>query len=79
DAAGFLLGTTNDSWYIYNQELTGIGNDLDRLNQELGDLVEADKENADKWKPDQGEGNQGSEIPRPEKPWGGNENGNGNG
>ena len=79
DAAGFLLGTTNDLWYIYNQELTGIGNDLDRLNQELGDLVEADKENADKWKPDQGEGNQGSEIPRPEKPWGGNENGNGNG
>lgn len=41
--------------------------------------MEADKENADKWKPDQGEGNQGSEIPRPEKPWGGNENGNGNG
>ncbi len=43
NAAGELAEAAMDVWYIYNQELTGIGNDLDRLNQEWGDLAEADK------------------------------------
>lgn len=35
DAAGYLGQTTNDLWYIYNQELTGVGDDLKRLGTEL--------------------------------------------
>ena len=34
-ASGDLLSTANDLWYIYNQELTGISEDLKRLNEEL--------------------------------------------
>jgi hypothetical protein len=45
-AGGTLLGTANELWYIYNQELTGIGNDLNRLTGEWADQAEADKE---KW------------------------------
>lgn len=37
DAAGYLGQTTNDLWYIYNQELTGVGEDLKRLGTELQD------------------------------------------
>lgn len=44
-AGGRLLSTANDLWYIYNQELTGINNDLKTLNDELSDQSEADKEN----------------------------------
>lgn len=50
DAAGNLTGAANDLWYIYNQELTGISNDLSRLNQEWANQAEADgsKTNGDK-------------------------------
>ena len=34
-AAGELLGTASDVWYLYNQELKGINSDLDRLMGEL--------------------------------------------
>ena len=54
-AGGTLLGTANELWYIYNQELTGIGNDLSRLTGEWADQAEADKE---KW-----EGNDGGDPP----------------
>lgn len=37
DAAGFLGQTTNELWYLYNQELTGVGDDLKRLSTELQD------------------------------------------
>lgn len=43
DAAGYLGQTTNDLWYIYNQELTGAGEDLKRLGSELQDS-ESEKE-----------------------------------
>lgn len=46
-AGGNLTGTANDLWYIYNQELTGINNDLNRLNQEWAAQAEADKEKVD--------------------------------
>jgi len=36
-AAGGLTTATNDLWYIYNQELTGLGSDLQRLNADLAD------------------------------------------
>lgn len=44
-AMGNLTAAANDLWYIYNQELTGINNDLKRLNDELEGQAEADKEN----------------------------------
>lgn len=44
-AAENLTNTTNDLWYIYNQELTGVGNDLDRLGTDLENQGNADKEN----------------------------------
>lgn len=37
-AAGSLSGAGNDLWYLYNQELTGISNDLSILNDETKDL-----------------------------------------
>jgi len=44
-AAGNLLGATNDLWYIYNQELTGISDDLKRLNTDLKNQSDSDKAN----------------------------------
>lgn len=41
-AAGGLTTAANDLWYIYNQELTGIGNDLQRLNADLADQADKD-------------------------------------
>ena len=35
-AGNSLTGTTNDLWYIYNQELNGVSNDLKVLNNEIG-------------------------------------------
>ena len=46
-AAGNLLGTGNDLWYLFNQELTGISSDLSRLNQEMEDLAASDRDKAD--------------------------------
>ena len=46
-AAGNLLGTGNELWYLYNQELTGINNDLSRLNQEIADQAAIDRDKAD--------------------------------
>lgn len=46
-AGGELLGTANTLWYIYNQELNGIGNDLGALNEDLSNQNEEDKENGD--------------------------------
>lgn len=43
-AAGYLTSAGNDLWYIYNQELTGIGNDLKRLNTDLENQGNADKD-----------------------------------
>lgn len=40
-AGAGLTGTANELWYIYNQELTGIGDDLSRLNGEWRDQAEA--------------------------------------
>lgn len=37
-----LSTTTNDLWYLYNQELAGIGSDLQRLNTDLADQAEND-------------------------------------
>lgn len=42
-AAGVLTSTANELWYLYNQELAGLGNDLQRLNADLAD--QADKDN----------------------------------
>ncbi|MCM1026668.1 MAG: hypothetical protein NC432_09535 [Roseburia sp.] len=43
DTASYLTGTANELWYIYNQELTGIGSDIKRLNT---DLQDANQENS---------------------------------
>lgn len=40
-----LTGTANELWYIYNNELTGISQNLKTLNQEWKDQSEADKNN----------------------------------
>jgi len=40
-AGGYLTGTANFLWYIYNQELAGINTDLQRLNGDLRDQAEA--------------------------------------
>ncbi|MGN0403219.1 MAG: GLUG motif-containing protein [Acetatifactor sp.] len=44
-AAGNLSGAVNELWYIYNQELTGVGNDLKRLNTDLENQGNTDREN----------------------------------
>ncbi|WP_276949961.1 hypothetical protein [Acetatifactor muris] len=43
-AAGNLTGTANELWYIYNQELTGINDDLSRLTREWAEQAEIDEE-----------------------------------
>lgn len=43
-AGGYLTGTANFLWYLYNQELGGINSDLQRLN---GDLKEQTGETKD--------------------------------
>lgn len=43
-AGSALSNTSMDLWYIYNQELTGINNDLKALNEELTNLSQEDKE-----------------------------------
>lgn len=43
DAAGELLGTANDLWYIYNQELGGINSDLNRLVKDLGEAGDSEE------------------------------------
>lgn len=45
DAAGNLLGTANELWYIYNQELTGVSDDLKRLSTDMKEQSDADKSN----------------------------------
>lgn len=37
-AASELIATANELWYIYNQELSGVSSDLERLNGDLGAL-----------------------------------------
>ena len=46
-AGGSLTGAANELWYIYNQELTGISDDLNRLNGEWKDQAEADRNQAE--------------------------------
>lgn len=41
DAAGYLLETADYLWYVYNQELTGINTDMQRLNTDLKEQSEA--------------------------------------
>lgn len=41
-AAGGLTTAANDLWYIYNQELAGLGNDLQRLNADLAEQADRD-------------------------------------
>lgn len=45
EAAAVLSNTTNDLWYIYNQELNGLGSDFERLGNELETQGDADREN----------------------------------
>ena len=47
-ARKFLTGTTNDLWYIYNQELNGVSNDLKVLNNDLNKQAEDDKNNGNR-------------------------------
>ncbi len=58
-AAGRLSSVANELWYIYNQELTGIGNDLDRLNQELEEQDTQDREEGNTTDHVIGEGEEG--------------------
>lgn len=45
NAAGNLLNAATDLWYIYNQELTGISKDLERLSTDVRNQNETDREN----------------------------------
>ena len=47
-AGNSLTGTTNDLWYIYNQELNGVSNDLKVLNNDLNKQAEDDKNNGNR-------------------------------
>ena len=44
-AGSSLSGTATDLWYIYNQELNGVSNDLKILNDELNKQADNDKNN----------------------------------
>ena len=44
-AGSSLTGTTHDLWYIYNQELNGVSNDLKTLNNDLNNQADSDKNN----------------------------------
>ena len=44
-AGSSLSGTATDLWYIYNQELNGVSNDLKVLNDELNKQADDDKNN----------------------------------
>lgn len=44
-AGSSLTGTAHDLWYIYNQELNGVSNDLKVLNDELNKQADDDKNN----------------------------------
>lgn len=46
-AGAGLTGTAGELWYIYNQELTGIGDDLSRLNGEWRDQAQTDRDQAE--------------------------------
>lgn len=46
-AGGNLTGAASELWYIYNQELTGINDDLSRLNGEWKGQAEADRNQAE--------------------------------
>lgn len=39
-----LLNITNDLWYVYNQELSGISSDFDRLSDEVKGINDREKE-----------------------------------
>ena len=44
-AGSSLTGTAHDLWYIYNQELNGVSNDLKTLNDDLNKQADSDKNN----------------------------------
>ena len=44
-AGSSLTGTAHDLWYIYNQELNGVSNDLKVMNDELNKQADDDKNN----------------------------------
>ncbi|MGN1148934.1 MAG: GLUG motif-containing protein, partial [Lachnospiraceae bacterium] len=44
-AAGNLTGTANELWYIYNNELTGLNQNLKTLNNDWADIRDAEKGN----------------------------------
>ena len=44
-AGSSLTGTAHDLWYIYNQELNGVSNDLKLMNDELNKQADDDKNN----------------------------------
>lgn len=44
DSATNLLNITNDLWHLYNQELSGISSDFDRLSDELRGINDREKE-----------------------------------
>lgn len=67
DAAGYLTGAANDLWYVYNQELTGINDDLSRLNQEWADQAEADRDKNDWDRPEFSVS--GGDVILPDNPW----------
>ena len=45
NAGNSLTGTAHDLWYIYNQELNGVSNDLKTLNDDLNRQADNDKNN----------------------------------
>ena len=45
NAGSSLTGTAHDLWYIYNQELNGVSNDLKVMNDELNKQADDDKNN----------------------------------
>ena len=48
-AGNSLTGSATDLWYIYNQELNGVSNDLKTLNDDLNKQIEDDKNNGNSY------------------------------
>lgn len=56
NSATNLLNITNDLWHVYNQELSGISSDFDRLSDDLKGINDREKEEEN-----QGNGQSGAE------------------
>ncbi|MBD5529755.1 MAG: hypothetical protein HDR02_15340 [Lachnospiraceae bacterium] len=65
-SASNLLNITNDLWNVYNQELSGISGDFDRLSNDLRAISDKEKEEEKRQESEGGGESQEREIPEGE-------------